>query len=222
MPRSSRSPERGIVASAAGPAEALQPEFYRRAAALVARELLGAVIESRVDGVVCRAEIVETEAYTGPDDEASHAHERFGITPRNAVMFGPPGHAYLYRIYGMHWCLNAVTGPPGFPAAVLIRAARPRAGLAAMRQRRPHRADRQLLRGPGNLARALGLDGRLNAHRLRDPPLQILPGVNIPDGAVHVGPRIGVTRAADLPLRFWVAHSPWVSARRSPPHCRRG
>lgn len=215
MPRSSRSLGRGITASEPAGAEVLPAGFYRRSAAVVARELLGVAIETRVDDVLCRVEIVETEAYTGPTDEASHAHERFGVTPRNLVMFGPPGHAYLYRIYGIHWCLNAVTGPRGFPAAVLIRAARPLDGLDAMRARRPERADRQLLRGPGNLARALGLDGRLNAHPLTRPPLRFVRGVPVPDAAVHVGPRIGVTRAADLPLRFWVADSPWVSGRRS-------
>jgi DNA-3-methyladenine glycosylase len=185
--------------------------FFDRPAEIVARELLGTLLMSEVGGAACVAEIVETEAYTGPDDEASHAHIRFGVTRRNAVMYGPPGRAYVYRIYGMHWCLNAVTGAAGHPAAVLVRAARPLEGIASMRQRRPGRADRELLRGPGNLARALALDGSLNDHTLAEPPLRIFAGTPIPAAAVRTGPRIGISRAVDLPLRFWVQDSPWVS-----------
>jgi len=189
----------------------LPPEFYDRPADLVARELLGSILEVTVGGQLCRAEIVETEAYLGPEDEASHAHIRFGVTPRNAVMYGPPGRAYVYRIYGIHWCLNAVTGEDGFPAAILIRAARPIAGIEAMRLRRPGRADRELLRGPGNLTRGLGVDSTLNRHPLDREPLRILAGDPVGNGAVAVGARIGITRAVDAPLRFWVAGSPWVS-----------
>jgi DNA-3-methyladenine glycosylase len=185
--------------------------FFDRPAGEVARDLLGAVVESRVDGALCRASIVETEAYTGPDDEASHAHIRFGITPRNRVMYGAPGRAYVYRIYGIHWCFNAVTSADGFPAAVLVRAARPLEGIETMRLRRPGRPDRELLRGPGNLVRALGLDGSLNDHPLDQPPLRLLPGTPVPDAAVRAGPRIGITRAVDLPLRFYLAGDPWVS-----------
>jgi DNA-3-methyladenine glycosylase len=196
------------------PVEHVNPlplEFYDRPAAVVARELLGAVIESQVGGLRCRAEIVETEAYTGPDDEASHAHIRFGVTPRNAVMYGPPGRAYVYRIYGIHWCFNAVTGADGHPAAVLIRAGRPLEGIEAMRARRPGRTDRQLLRGPGNLVRALGLDGTLNGHPLVQPPLRLFGGEPVAEPEVRTGPRIGISRAVELPLRFWIAKSPWVS-----------
>jgi DNA-3-methyladenine glycosylase len=189
----------------------LSAEFYDRPAEAVARELLGALLESEIDGERCLAEVVETEAYTGPDDEASHAHIRFGITRRNAVMYGPPGRAYIYRIYGIHWCLNAVTGADGFPAAVLIRAARPLDGIGAMRRRRPGRPDRELLRGPGNLVRGLGLDGMLNNHPLTEAPLRLFRGQAIDASAVAVGPRIGISRAVDAPLRFWLRGSPWVS-----------
>lgn len=189
----------------------LPAAFFARPAEQVARELLGAVLVAQTDGGGCRAEIVETEAYTGPDDEASHAHARFGVTARNRVMFGPPGIAYVYRIYGMHWCLNAVTGPAGHPAAVLLRAARPLDGLEPMRARRPGRADHELLRGPGNLARALGIDGRLNGHALQHAPLWLEAGAAVPDAAVWTGPRIGVRRAAEAPLRFWLHGSPFVS-----------
>jgi DNA-3-methyladenine glycosylase len=190
--------------------EPLPSAFYDRPAEMVARELLGALLESEVDGQRCLAEIVETEAYTGPDDEASHAHIRFGVTPRNAVMYGPPGRAYIYRIYGIHWCLNAVTGADGFPAAVLIRAARPVNGIETMRLRRPGRTDRELLRGPGNLVRGFGLDGTLNNHPLTAPPLRLIPGSDVP-AEIVAGPRIGISRAVEAPLRFWIRGSPWVS-----------
>jgi DNA-3-methyladenine glycosylase len=189
----------------------LPTSFYDRPADVVARELLGAVLLTEIDGQRRLAEIVETEAYTGPDDEASHAHIRFGVTPRNAVMYGPPGRAYVYRIYGIHWCLNAVTGADRFPAAVLVRAAQPLEGLDAMRSLRPGQPDRQLLRGPGNLTRALGLDGTLNNHPLTEPPLRIFTGRPIADAEVRTGPRIGISRAVADPLRFWIAGNPWVS-----------
>lgn len=186
-------------------------EFFGRAAEEVARDLLGAFVVSGIGGERCVAEIVETEAYVGPDDEASHAHERFGRTPRNSAMFEAAGLAYVYLIYGMHWCLNAVTGPEGFPAAVLLRAARPVEGIEAMRARRLGRADRDLLRGPGNLCRALGITGEHNRHPLDRSPLGLAPGTRVPDTEVERGPRIGITRAVERPLRFRVRGSPYVS-----------
>jgi DNA-3-methyladenine glycosylase len=188
-------------------------EFYLRPAEVVARDLLGAVIESTVGGVTARAVIVETEAYTGPDDDASHAAARIGRTRRNDVMFGRAGLAYVYRIYGIHWCLNAVSDVEGHPAAVLIRAARPIGGWSVVRDRRGGRPDRDLLRGPGNLCAGLGITGDLNGHALDRPPLILREGVGVPEVAVARGPRIGITRAADLSLRFWIRESPWVSGR---------
>jgi DNA-3-methyladenine glycosylase len=189
----------------------LPATFYARGAAEVARDLLGSLLVSEIGGVRVESVVVETEAYVGPDDEASHAHRRFGRTARNAVMFGAPGIAYVYRIYGMHWCLNAVTGPEGHPAAVLLRAARVERGLEAARGRRPGRTDPQLLRGPGNLCRGLAVGGEHNHHPLTAPPLWIAAGVPVPDSRVRNGPRIGISRAADLPLRFWVDGEPAVS-----------
>jgi DNA-3-methyladenine glycosylase len=200
-----------------GTVEPLPAAFFDRPAAEVARSLLGMRLVSDVGGVGCAVEIVETEAYVGPEDEASHGHLRLGMTPRNAAMFGPPGIAYVYRIYGIHWCLNAVTGEEGFPAAVLVRAARPLEGVEAMRARRPGRPERDLLRGPGNLCRALGVGGELNLHPLAEPPLRLAAGEPVADADVARGPRIGISRAADLPLRFWVRGSPWVSATRREP-----
>lgn len=195
----------------------LPHEFYARPAEQVARDLLGCRIERELDGIRCVAEIVETEAYVGPHDEASHAAQRFGRTRRNELMFQRPGLAYVYRIYGVHWCLNAVTDEEDFPAAVLIRAAAPLEGLSEIRNLRPGRSDVELLRGPGNLCRGLALDGTFNGHDLAQPPMTIVNGVDYPDDMVHRGPRIGITRAVDHPLRFWLRDSPAVSARRSPP-----
>lgn len=155
--------------------------------------------------------IVEAEAYVGPHDPASHAAERIGRTARNASMFGPPGIAYVYRIYGLHWCLNVVTGPEGYPAAVLIRALEPLAGIETMRRRRRLRRDHELTSGPARLAEALGITGALDGHPLQEPPLVLAAGEPVPDEAVAVGPRIGVTRAQDWPLRFYVRGNPWVS-----------
>ncbi|CAN5536440.1 DNA-3-methyladenine glycosylase [soil metagenome] len=191
--------------------EALPPHSYDRPAEQVARELLGACLVSEVGGVRCRGEIVEVEAYVGPHDDASHAAERVGLTARNAAMFGPPGRAYVYRIYGLHWCLNVVTGAEGYPAAVLIRAARPLEGVEVASERRGGRPLPALMRGPGNLARALGVDGALNGHSLDRSPLWIVPGVPLAEEEVERGPRIGITRAAEWPLRFWIRGSTWIS-----------
>ncbi|CAN5727806.1 DNA-3-methyladenine glycosylase [soil metagenome] len=201
----------GIFASSGAAAAPLPVEFFNRPAERVARELLGALLVAGEGPLRCAAEIVETEAYAGPEDEASHAHIRFGVTPRNTVMFGAPGLAYIYLIYGIHWCLNAVTGEIGFPAAVLIRAARPMEGIELMRARRPGRPDRDLLRGPGNLTRALAMDGSLNGHPLSRAPLQLMPGSPVAEERIRCGPRIGISRAVDWPLRFRVADSPYVS-----------
>jgi DNA-3-methyladenine glycosylase len=191
----------------------LPAAWYARPAEEVARELLGALLVSDVHGMRVTAEIVETEAYVGPHDEASHAAERFGRTARNDAMFSAPGTAYVYLIYGMHWCLNVVTNDEGFGAAVLIRAARPVDGIDHARARRPGRPDRDLMRGPGNLARALGVDRALNYHPMDRPPLWIAPGRPIPDADAAVGPRIGISRAADWPLRFWLRGDPYVSGK---------
>jgi DNA-3-methyladenine glycosylase len=193
----------------------LPQEFYARDTAVVARELLGALLVSSVSGARVQGRIVETEAYIGPHDPASHAAARIGRTRRNQSMFGPPGIAYVYRIYGVHWCLNAVTMPEGYPAAVLIRAVEPAGGLATMRRRRWTRgvagSDRLLASGPGKLAAAFAITGALDGHDLGRAPLTIVNGDSIPDEQVIIGPRVGITRASDWPLRFRVSNSPWVS-----------
>jgi DNA-3-methyladenine glycosylase len=174
----------------------------------VARRLLGAVLESTVGGQTTRGVIVETEAYLGPEDEASHASTR-AITPRNRVMFGPPGRAYVYRSYGVHWCVNVVAAPEGTGGAVLIRGLDPLEGRATMAHRREERLP--LAAGPGRLTQALGIDGTLDGHPLDREPLRLLAGYDIPDGAVRVTPRIGITRAVEAPLRYLVRGRPGVS-----------
>jgi DNA-3-methyladenine glycosylase len=195
--------------------DALAPAFYARPAERVARELLGAVCVSTIDGIECAGRIVETEAYVGPHDPASHAAERVGRTKRNDAMFGAPGTAYIYRIYGVHWCLNAVTDAMGFPAAVLIRALEPLVGVEAMVARRFPTGGatpaRQLCSGPGKLAQALAITGLQNLHRLQKHPLYIVHGEPVPDSHAAAGPRIGITHAADWPLRFCIRGSGWLS-----------
>ena len=188
----------------------LRRSFYDRDTVLVAHELLGKHLVHRVAGVERIGRIVEVEAYLGADDAASHAYR--GATPRNSVMFGPPGHLYTYFTYGMHWCCNVVTGPKGVAQAVLIRALSPLEGLAAMRSARPGiRRDQDLTNGPAKLCYALGIDGRLNGTDLRAGPVRVLDDGVPPPAAPGVGVRVGISRAADLPLRFWVRDDPHVS-----------
>jgi DNA-3-methyladenine glycosylase len=196
---------------------ALPADFYARDTEVVARELLGAVLVSSIGGARVAGRIVETEAYIGPHDPASHGAERIGRTRRNESMFGAPGIAYVYRIYGVHWCLNVVTHEEHFPAAVLIRAVEPLAGVDVMRRRRFRSqlslTDRDLASGPGKLAAAFAIDGALDGHALDRAPLWIEAGSRIDVREIVSGPRIGITRAADWPLRFCLRDSPWLSRR---------
>ena len=167
----------------------------------VAPRLLGAVLTH--GGVSLR--LTEVEAYAGADDPGSHAHR--GPTPRNSVMFGPPGRLYVYFVYGMHHCANLVTGPEGEPGAVLLRAGEVVDGLETARRRRPGSSDRDLARGPARLCRALGID-------LGDNGVvpELAPGES--GTTIRRGPRVGLRLAADLPWRFWLADDPTVSVYR--------
>ena len=176
---------------------------------VVARGLLGARLVSTIDGITTAGVIVETEAYRGGDDPASHAATRAGRTDRNAAMFGPPGRAYVYRIYGMHWCVNVVTGQDGEPQAVLLRALDPLVGQEEMARRRGR--SEALASGPGRLCQALAISGALYGHDLGLPPLEIRAGWSVPDAQVGVSGRVGVRAAADWPLRFFVRGNPSVS-----------
>ncbi|MDF1506040.1 DNA-3-methyladenine glycosylase, partial [Roseisolibacter sp. H3M3-2] len=206
------------------PGTPFPPGWYDRDPRLVARALLGAVLECRTPQGIASGRIVETEAYLGPHDPACHAVA--GRTARTWHLHGPPGVAYVYRIYGMHWCVNAVTLPEGVGSAVLLRALEPIDGVALMRARRPNVVrDRDLANGPGKLCTALGIDGRLDGVPLdgsaRDAAgndagaLTLRAGAPVPDDAVVATPRIGITRAADWPLRYLLAGSAHVS--RTPP-----
>lgn len=194
-------------------ARPLPLRFYARDTALVARALLGQLVVSTIGGRRCVARIVETEAYVGPHDPACHA-ALWRRTARNEVLYGEPGLAYVYFTYGMHWCANVVTEREGFPAAVLLRALEPLEGLAAMRRRRGAVHDEALAAGPARLTQALGIDRRLNGHRLTQPPLWIAAGTRVPARRVAVGPRIGIRVAADWKLRFYVRDNPFVSKPR--------
>ena len=188
----------------------LPARFYDRATGQVARELLGAVLESTTAAGITRARIVETEAYLGPDDPACHAAA--GLTPRTEHLFGPPGMAYVYLIYGMYWCFNAVTRERGHGAAVLIRAVSPLDGLELMRARRARvQRERDLTNGPGKLCLAMGIVGAVSGTSLRTGPVVIRRGTAVPDADVVVTPRIGITQASDWPERYLVRDDPWVS-----------
>lgn len=184
-------------------------DFYDRPTAQVARDLLGTVLECTVDGVVARGRIVEVEGYLGPHDPACHA--AVGLTKRNQHLHGPPGTVYVYRIYGVHWCVNAVTREAGHGSAVLVRAVAPLEGVPAMRARRGDVADRDLANGPGKLCQALGITGLHDGGRLDRGAVRILRHEVVPDEAMVVTPRIGITQAADWPLRYYLAGDPHVS-----------
>jgi len=182
----------------------LGAEFFDRSVHEVAPELIGATL--LVDGVGGR--IVEVEAYD-QEDPASHGYR--GRTPRTASMFGPPGHAYVYRSYGIHWCLNLVCGDEGRAEAALVRALEPSRRLDAMRERRGVEAPRALCSGPGKVCQALGITRVHDGLALDEPPFELLARESEPQLAV--GARIGITRAVDKPWRYGLAGSPFLSRR---------
>ena len=182
----------------------LPREFYARPTLTVARAMLGMRLVRLQDGVQLSGIITEAEAYIGREDLACHAHS--GKSLRNAVMFGPPGHAYVYFTYGMHWMLNAVTEQEDFPAAVLLRAIQPLEGVEIISARRQGRDTF----GPAKLTQALGIDGTLNGIDLCSPAsgLWIEPGTPVPENAVLTGPRVGLYTVPEpwksIPWRFRV------------------
>ncbi|MGD1991650.1 MAG: DNA-3-methyladenine glycosylase [Anaerolineae bacterium] len=192
----------------------LSRDFFARDTLTVARELLGQRLVRIVEGERLCGRIVESEAYVGEADEACHAS--CGRTARNAVMYGPPGHAYVYLIYGIHHCLNTVTVREGYPAAVLIRALEPVEGLDRMRMLRGGRPDRELTNGPGKLCQALAIDLDLNGADLcaSNADLFLEYGDRVDEGAVRTGPRVGIRgdeAAMAAPWRFYLANNSHVS-----------
>jgi DNA-3-methyladenine glycosylase len=182
----------------------LRRAFFDRSVHDVAPELIGATL--LVDGV--GGIVVEVEAYHHTDPAA---HSYIGPTERNAVMFGPPGFAYVYRSYGIHWCLNFVCEAQGSASAVLIRALQPTQGIATMRRRRGVSDERQLCSGPGKLAQALGITRKHNGLALDALPFELRARPVAPD--IVVGVRIGISKAAELPWRYGLRHSPFLSRR---------
>lgn len=186
-----------------------------RPAPQVAADLLGWIVHRTTDEGTVAVALTEVEAYAGADDAASHAYR--GPTRRTQVMFGPAGHLYVYFTYGMHWCCNVVTGAEGQASAVLLRAGRVVSGLDVARARRgPAVRDRALARGPATLTQSLGITGAddgadlLNGSQLRLEP----PTDRVPEQAVSRGPRVGVSRAAEVPWRFWITGDETVSTYR--------
>lgn len=187
--------------------------FYSRPTTEVARDLLGKLIVHQVDGEELAGRIVEVEAYLGLKDEAAHAFA--GITPRTKVMFGPPGHAYVYLIYGMYHCLNFVTEPDGEAGCVLIRALEPVAGIEVMRARRPKaRHLRHVASGPGKLTRAMGITLAHYGADLTRGALTVREGSSLEAVEIGVSPRIGINKSnkcVDWPLRFFIKGNAHVS-----------
>jgi DNA-3-methyladenine glycosylase len=189
----------------------LRRAFYARDAVTLARDLLGRVLFFESPAGLLAGRIVETEAYTGTADPASHAYR--GVTARNTVMFGPAGYAYVYFTYGMHHCLNVVAERKGTAGAVLVRSLEPLWGRGVMRGHGPQGGDERLCSGPGKICKAFGLTLQHNGLDLTRGPLGIAAGRAVDDRQVKVGPRIGISRAADLPHRFTIAGSRSVSVR---------
>ncbi len=183
----------------------LPRSFYERPTVEVARALLGQLL---VKGPSA-GRIVEVEAYLAEGDQAAHA--RCGLTRRTRVLFGPPGHAYIFLAYGMHYCLNVSAEPEGSPGCVLIRALEPVAGIEQMRRRAPGRRLEELTSGPGRLTSALGIDLRHNGADLTAGDLTICQGGQVPASSVQTSTRVGIRRSRELPLRFFIAGNPFVS-----------
>jgi DNA-3-methyladenine glycosylase len=194
----------------------LARDFFDRPVLQVAPDLLGRVLVHDAPTGRVAARLTEVEAYDGANDPGSHAFR--GRTKRNATMFGPPGHLYVYFTYGMHYCMNLVCGPPGTPTGILLRAAAVTEGIPLVRERRPTaRNEAEFARGPARFVLALGVGpGDDGADVCGDGPLTILAGNRPPRARIRKGPRVGLRDAADFPWRFWIQGDPSVSVYR--PH----
>jgi DNA-3-methyladenine glycosylase len=192
------------------PARALPASFFARHPSEVAPDLLGCVLVVEAGGERASGRIVETEAYLGADDPGSHAATR-GVTPRNAVMYGAPGTAYVYFTYGNHHMLNFVCEDAGTAGAVLVRAIEPLDGVEAMTSRRKGRSFRELCNGPGKLTQALGIDLSDNGVALGNGRIAVYHGERPPSTAVATSGRIGLSAGHELELRYFISDSPFVS-----------
>jgi DNA-3-methyladenine glycosylase len=175
----------------------------------VAKRLLGCELIRELDGQTVRVRIVETEAYD-QTDAASHAYN--GRTPRADVMFGPAGHLYVYFTYGMHYCCNIVAGKEGYGAGVLIRAVEPVAGDEVLEWQRGKKGV-EVTNGPAKLCQALGIDRRMNGHDLSQAPLRLVLKPALDEGAITTTTRVGISKAKDVPWRFYIANNPFVSVK---------
>ncbi|HET9727212.1 MAG TPA: DNA-3-methyladenine glycosylase [Gemmatimonadales bacterium] len=198
--------------SITGRAATLPVSFFQRPADVVARELLGATVVSTVAGTRSAGRIVETEAYLGHIDPASHGY-RHRRHAQNEALYGPAGTWYVYLSYGMHWCANLVCGVPGEASAVLLRALEPVEGLALMRRRRGGVTDRELCSGPGKLCQALAITRDLDGAPMRRSAVVVRARDTHPPPSVLTTPRVGITKAADWPMRFLIDGSPWSSRK---------
>jgi len=188
-------------------------EFYTRDTVTVAPELLGKRLVRTIGRENLVGEIVEVEAYRGRDDPASHAFK--GLTPRNAPMYGEPGHAYIYFTYGNHYCLNITTQRTGEPGAVLLRAIQPLEGLEQMRRNRPKVPDAELTNGPGKLTKAMGISKSLNEQNMtvRGPLFVVEPKPHRKQYEIWSSTRVGIRVGLDKPWRFFLKGNPYVSKR---------
>ena len=191
----------------------LDRAFFDRPVLEVAADLLGCVVQRRTAEGTVAVRLTEVEAYRGADDPGSHAYR--GQTPRTASMFGPPGHAYVYFTYGMHWCMNLVCHPAGEAAAVLLRAGEVVEGLELAQRRRPTSSVRDLARGPARLTKVLAIDRALDGADVVGPRGELQVHAGSRAAAIRTGPRVGVGGAgADFPWRFWLDDEPTVSVYR--------
>ena len=196
--------------------EPLPRSFYERPVLEVARDLIGRLLVHDAPEGRAVVRLVEVEAYDGHGkDPASHAFR--GKTPRNAVMFGPAGHLYVYFTYGMHYCMNVVCAAPGIAQAVLLRAGEPVAGIESIRARRPASRERDLARGPARLTEALGIGPWANGADLTSGPVWLAEGAGVADAEVEWTGRVGVSNGADRPWRVLLRSSPYVSPGRPGP-----
>lgn len=191
-------------------AKKLPYRFYQHSTLAVAQSLLGCILRTKIDGKETSGIIVETEAYHQESDEASHSYR--GLTKRTEVMFGPPGHAYVYFIYGAHFCVNVVTEAQGVGAAVLIRALEPLIGIPVMQHRRGTQELLRLTNGPGKLCQALGITKAFNGESfLSSPNVSLLQGTRFSASQIITAKRIGISKSKELPWRFYLKDNPHVS-----------